>query len=73
MDQLTEEWFQARCGKATASRIADAVAKTKTGWGASRANYRAELVAERLSGVPAESYTSAAMKLSAGLMDSRVR
>ena len=38
------------------------MAKTKTGWGASRANYRAELVAERLSGVPAESYTSAAMQ-----------
>lgn len=45
----------------TASRIADVVARTKTGWGASRANYMAELVCERLTGVCAEQFTNAAM------------
>lgn len=60
--QQSPEWFAARCGKVTASRIADLMAKTKTGWGASRANYMAELVAERLSGTVAEGFTNAAMK-----------
>jgi putative phage-type endonuclease len=60
--QGSEAWLQARLGKATASRIADIVAKTKSGWGASRANYEAELVAERLTGIPAESYTNGAMQ-----------
>jgi putative phage-type endonuclease len=58
----TPEWFAARLGKLTASRIADALARTKSGWGASRANYMAELVAERLTGVPADGYVSAAMQ-----------
>lgn len=62
MTQGSEEWFAARCGKVTASRVADVVARTKTGWGASRANYMAELVAERLTGVPAERFTNAAMQ-----------
>lgn len=60
--QGSPEWLAARCGKVTASRVADVVAKTKTGWGASRANYMAELIAERLTGQPAESFTNAAMK-----------
>lgn len=59
--QGSAEWHQARCGKVTASRIADVMAKTKTGYGASRANYMAELVAERLSGSPAEGFTNSAM------------
>lgn len=62
MDQRTAEWFAARLGKATASRIADIVARTKTGWGASRANYAAQLVAERLTGTPADSFTNGAMQ-----------
>ena len=62
MDQRTDEWFSARCGKATGSRIADAVARTKSGWGASRANYMAQLIAERLTGKVADSYTSGAMQ-----------
>lgn len=56
-------WLKARLGRATASRVADIIAKTKTGWGASRANYAAQLVAERLTGEAQESYTNAAMKL----------
>lgn len=59
--QRTDEWFAERCGKATASRIADVIAQTKTGWGASRYNYRAELVAERLTGIPQGGYQNAAM------------
>lgn len=62
MTQGTEEWLRARCGKVTASRISDMMAKTKTGWGASRRNYAAELVTERLTGEPAPSYTSPAMQ-----------
>jgi YqaJ-like viral recombinase domain. len=55
-------WFAERCGKVTASRVADLMAKTKTGWGSSRANYMAELIAERMTGIVAESYTNAAMQ-----------
>lgn len=61
MEQRTPEWFQKRLGKVTASRIADLMAKTKTGPGASRANYLAQLVTERLTGTPTESYKSPAM------------
>lgn len=62
IEQRSDEWFRARCGKVTASRIADLMATTKTGWGASRANYMAQLIAERLTGVPAEGYSNAAMQ-----------
>src|SRR6185369_15500125 len=60
--QGSPEWFAERLGKVTASRVADVVARTKSGWGASRANYMAELVAERLTGTNAEGYTNAAMQ-----------
>lgn len=60
--QGSPEWFALRLGKVTASRVADVVAKTKSGWGASRANYMAQLIAERLTGEPQESYTNAAMQ-----------
>jgi putative phage-type endonuclease len=62
IEQGSETWRKIRLGKVTASRIADVVATTKSGYGASRANYMAELVAERLTGVPAEHYTNAAMQ-----------
>lgn len=60
--QGTPEWFAERCGKATASRIADIVAKTAKGYSTSRANYCAQLVVERLTGTVAESYSNEAMK-----------
>lgn len=60
--QGSAEWHQIRLGKVTASRVADVVARTKSGYGASRANYAAQLIAERLTGVPAESYVNAAMQ-----------
>lgn len=62
MEQRSEAWFAARCGKVTASRVADVIARTKTGWGASRANYQAELVAQRLTGEVVEGFTNAAMQ-----------
>ena len=61
LEQGSPEWLAARLGKVSASRMADMTAKTKTGWGASRANYAAELIAERLTGTPAERFTNAAM------------
>jgi putative phage-type endonuclease len=61
-EQGTQEWLQERCGKVTASRIADLMARTKTGWGATRANYAAQLIAERLTGCVAPSFTNAAMQ-----------
>jgi putative phage-type endonuclease len=60
--QGSPEWFAARCGKVTASRVADVLAKTKTGWGAGRANYAAELIAERLTGFTAPGFTNSAMQ-----------
>lgn len=60
--QGSPEWFAQRAGKVTASRVADVIAKTKTGWGASRANYAAQLVAERLTGTVEAGYTNAAMQ-----------
>ena len=62
MKQGTPEWHEARLGKVTASRIADVMAKTKSGYGAGRKNYMAELLAERLTGTWAEGFTSAAMQ-----------
>jgi len=60
--QGSPEWLAARCGKVTASRVSDVIAKTKSGWGASRGNYLAELIAERLTGIPAAAFTNAAMQ-----------
>jgi len=62
VEQGTPEWLLLRCGKVTASRVADVVAKTKTGWGASRATYMGQLIAERLTGKPTETFKSAAME-----------
>lgn len=60
--QGSDAWKEMRLGRATASRISDIVAKTKTGPSASRANYMAELIAERLTGNAAEGFTNAAMQ-----------
>jgi putative phage-type endonuclease len=62
MEQRSPEWFAARLGKVTASRVADVIAKTKTGYSASRDNYMAQLVCERMTGVQGESYTNTAMQ-----------
>jgi putative phage-type endonuclease len=62
MQQGSAEWLQSRLGKVTASRVSDVVAKTKSGYSASRANYLAQLVCERLTGQPQDSFQSAAME-----------
>lgn len=62
MQQGTDAWHLARLGRVTASRIADVLATIKSGEAAARANYRAELVAERLTGKRQESYSNAAMQ-----------
>lgn len=62
MEQGSLEWVKIRLGKATASRVADVMAKTKTGVSASRANYLTELVVERLTNQKAESFTNEYMQ-----------
>jgi putative phage-type endonuclease len=62
IEQGTQEWLELRKGKVTASRVADILAKTKTGVSASRANYLMELAIQRVTGFIEESYTNAAMQ-----------
>src|SRR3990167_2267259 len=62
IEQLSSAWFAQRAGKATASRITDIIAKTKTGYSTSRQNYLAQLVVERMTGQASESYSNAAMQ-----------
>ncbi|EAA6960288.1 YqaJ viral recombinase family protein [Salmonella enterica subsp. houtenae] len=61
MLQRSPEWFAARCGKVTASRLYDVMTRTKSGYAASRQNYMAELICQRLTGKPEEGFTNAAM------------
>lgn len=61
--QGSAEWLQSRAGKVTASRIADVMAKIKTGEAAARRDYKAQIVAEILTGKPQESgFTNEAMQ-----------
>ena len=62
MEQRTDEWYAARLGKVTASSLYKVLAKTKTGYGADRANYMTQLVLERVTGTKADSYSNAAMQ-----------
>jgi len=71
-EQRTDAWLAERAGKATASRVADLTAKVKNGWGASRANMIAQLVAERLSGQCLDTYQSAAMQRGIELEDDAI-
>lgn len=57
MEQRSPEWFATRCGKVTASRIGDLMARNQPRkgqsvgeWSARRNNYLAEKVAERITG-----------------------
>jgi putative phage-type endonuclease len=59
MEQRSKEWFDARRGKVTASRIGDMLKTIKNGsWAASRRNYAAQLVTERLTGKTHERFYS---------------
>lgn len=59
--QGSQEWRLARCGSLGGSRFHEAIAKIKSGYGASRANLAADLVIERLTGQPVEKFVTAAM------------
>ena len=61
-EQRTDDWFAQRLGKVTASRVSDVIAKTKSGYSASRDNYMADLIVERLTGQKASSFSNAAME-----------
>ena len=61
-EQRTDEWFAARLGKVTASRVADLMATTKSGYAASRENLMAQLIVEQFTGQKQESYSNAAMQ-----------
>ena len=60
--QGSPEWFAQRLGRATASRIADVIAKTKSGYSTSRENYCVELALERITGTGASSFSNEAMR-----------
>ena len=62
IEQGSIEWHLSRLGKVTASRVSDVLSKGKSGESASRKNYRTELVVQRLTGVPGDSFTNAAME-----------
>jgi putative phage-type endonuclease len=56
------DWWADRLGKVSASRMADLMARTKSGYGAGRKNYLTELALQRLTGERQETYTTAAME-----------
>jgi putative phage-type endonuclease len=62
IEQGSPEWFAQRLGKVTASRVADVIAKTKTGYSTSRTNYMTELALERITGQRQEGFSNAAMQ-----------
>ena len=62
MEQRSEEWFKARLGKVTASKLSDVMATTKSGESAYRRAYRHQLVTERLTGKQTEIYINQAMQ-----------
>lgn len=62
MDEIiqgSEEWFAARLGRITASKVEDVMKGPKL---AGYRNYRAQLVCERLTGQREETYTNGAMQ-----------
>jgi len=62
MIQGSDEWFSARLGRVTASKISDVLATAKNGESASRMAYKTQLAAERLSGIRGESFSNPAMQ-----------
>ena len=61
--QHSPEWYHARIGMVTASKVKDAIAKRKRGEGdlACRRNLKMQMLAEILSGNTTDHYVSAAM------------
>lgn len=59
MEQRSSEWFAARLGKVTASKVASILAKKDS---ATRADYLTDLVLERLTGKQQEFYQNESMQ-----------
>ena len=59
VEQGTDEWLAARAGMVTASNFGKVLAK---GQGKTRKGYMLQCLAERMTGRPAESFTTAAME-----------
>jgi len=64
MEQRTDDWFTARAGKITASRIGDVMAFAKKGGAPlkARKDYAHQLAAERLTGKPRKQIKAAALE-----------
>lgn len=63
MEQRTDEWLQARVGKLTASKFKAVLARLKNGQPAqARHDYLMDVVCERLTGRPTQTFVSAAMQ-----------
>ena len=60
--QGSDDWHKHRCGSLGASQVHDVLAKTKSGYTAARANTKARMVAERLTGLTQETFKSSAMQ-----------
>lgn len=61
MLQRSDEWHRHRLGRVTASRVSDLMARTKSGWSASRTNYMAQLICELLTGEQQEKFETPPM------------
>jgi putative phage-type endonuclease len=62
VEQGSPEWHAMRCGKVTASRVADIMRRTKSGISATRERYMGELIAQRLTGIVPDGFKSADMQ-----------
>ena len=62
IEQGTDAWKQLRLAKVTASRVADILARTKTGYSTSRENYKIQLALEQVTGTVEQTFTSPAMQ-----------
>ena len=61
--QGSDAWQEIRCGKVTASKITDIMAKLKSGKpSAGRTTYMGQLIAERLTGVKSDGFSNTAMQ-----------
>lgn len=63
IEQRSQEWIEIRLGKITASRMKDVLAKGRgSAPSLTRRKYMIQLIAERLTGLPSDSYTNATME-----------
>ena len=62
MEQRTDEWFQARVGKVTASNVDNVIVKVKNGESLYKRKYRTQLITEQLTGKPVKIFMNEAMR-----------